>query len=486
MATIRDVLLLVPDHPEAPDLLTAIDESQTSIPVLASIRGIMEFFRQKKDGEEAARKIVADVLANSETVEDDFDEEGNKQSGLILTLLKWLGKTILRRVLSPVLSTVVRITMAVGRFALRAAVQLIIRPVLTAVFGFIVANPLIAGAALLLGGLGYVIYNKWFKKEVSSSVMAPPGTKPSTLPSFETTEGERQRKGKKSEDFGVMETLPSGVPVVKSPTEVAKDLMFKKSKRQRFEMVKQDLVDAANKAGIDVSTIVKIAHFESGFDTTAAPVKLSSAHGLGQFLNAVWTQYINKYGEKYGINTKGGKLTRAEAAQYRNDPKIQAYMLAELTKENILLGRKLGGYNDDANVYALHNLGPGDGARFLKALKTNPNALVRSILSARVIKGNPSLYGNGSVTVDEAYRRMIEFMNAGAVYAKEAKALQDQGATRIASKPPTTEKEVVNPDPEIAQTKQNMNKQASVAANAAPVSNTQVASLNGKLVKVKV
>ena len=203
--------------------------------------------------------------------------------------------------------------------------------------------------------------------------------------------------------------------------------------------------------------MANIANFESrGFNPYARPISsnkslnrvtqfdgvkaISSAHGYGQFLDETWTDMINKKGGKYGIKEAGtlkrykdknGRLrytraAKAIAAKYRNNTKIQAAMLAEFTKENIKLGKKYGGKDDNANVYAMHNLGSGDGAKFLKALKRDPNTVVSSVLSRNVIAGNGSLYGNGNITVGEAYKNMGRLMQKGDVFAKEARALQFQ------------------------------------------------------------
>ncbi len=199
---------------------------------------------------------------------------------------------------------------------------------------------------------------------------------------------------------------------------------------------REDIVGAAQVAGVDPGILAKIANYESKFDPNAAPIAknasrnrvqlhdgrmaLSSAHGYGQFTKDTWTRYINKYGQKYGVAT-AGKLTNKEAAKFRGDKKVQAGLLAEFTKENIQRGRQLGGSNDDANVYALHNLGGGDGAKFLKALKSNPNAPVSSVLSSAVISGNSSLYGDGSITISEAYQRQAQAMRSGEKFAIDAR-----------------------------------------------------------------
>jgi hypothetical protein len=198
-----------------------------------------------------------------------------------------------------------------------------------------------------------------------------------------------------------------------------------KSLKERWNDAKQYLGEAAVKAGIDPGIVAKITGFESGFNSEARPTRkdgsrISSAHGYGQFLDATWTDMLNKHGAKYGVQN-AGNLTKEEAAKLRSNKELQAAMLAEFTKENIEKGRALGGTNDDANVYALHNLGEGTGPNFLKALRSNPNAKVNSVkgMTNAVISGNKSLYGDGNITVQEAYERMAKAMKRGEVFAKD-------------------------------------------------------------------
>lgn len=184
-----------------------------------------------------------------------------------------------------------------------------------------------------------------------------------------------------------------------------------------------ELTRAAVAAGTDPSTMARIASFESGFNPNAAPIqngkRLSSAHGYGQFLDGTWTEMLNKHGSKYGV-ANAGKLTKADAGAMRGDTKLQAAMLAEFTKENMVKGRALGGSDDSANAYAFHNLGEGDASKLLKTMTQAPNAAVSSVLSAKVIENNKSLYGDGSISVSDAYKRMGKKMSEGDAFAADA------------------------------------------------------------------
>ena len=202
---------------------------------------------------------------------------------------------------------------------------------------------------------------------------------------------------------------------------------------QQWDQAKNRLVDASHRAGVDPGTVAKIAAFESRFDPTARPIArdasrnkirqfdgvmaVSSAYGYGQFTDAGWTDTVNRYGQMYGIEN-AARLNNVGAAAYRTDVDLQANMLAEFTKANVIKGRALGGSSDDANVYALHNLGSGDGPRFLRALANDPTREVSDVLSRAVIRGNPSLY-----TLQDAYGKMGAAMANGNRFAEDARAL---------------------------------------------------------------
>ena len=212
---------------------------------------------------------------------------------------------------------------------------------------------------------------------------------------------------------------------------------------QRWNASKDVLVDAARTAGVDADIMVKISGFESGFNSHARPVSsnpdknkvtqfdgskaISSAYGYGQFLNGTWNEMIQKYGEKYGIEG-AEKMTvkQTNDPAIRDNPRLQAAMLAEFTRENIVKGARLGGPDTDANVYAFHNLGDGDATRFLNAMRKNPSQRVDQVLSADVISGNPSLYGDGSRTLAESYKVMGQHMDRYEKYAQEARTMTGQ------------------------------------------------------------
>jgi hypothetical protein len=212
------------------------------------------------------------------------------------------------------------------------------------------------------------------------------------------------------------------------------------TKLERFNQVKSDLQSAAATAGVNAGTLAKITNIESGFKTDAQPISksnpsankytpkgvagakagISSAYGLGQFLNSTWEGQMMESGAKYGVKGTGpgGKITADDANRYRNDPKMQAAMLAEYSKKGIQLGQKYGLQDQDAAVYAHHNLGEGGAKRLFEAVSKNPNAPITQVLTADEIKNNPSMYKPG-MTAKQAFDNLGSKMREGEGYAQQ-------------------------------------------------------------------
>jgi hypothetical protein len=185
--------------------------------------------------------------------------------------------------------------------------------------------------------------------------------------------------------------------------------------------VHDELAKAAKLAGADPAAVMQIAGLESRFNPNAAPIArdqakntqtqhdgrkaISTAHGLGQFLDSTWLETLRKHGGKYGIEN-ASQLTEAQAKSLRGNVSLQAAMLAEHTADNARMAKGITGAADPASVYALHNLGQTGGKRFLGALQKNPNAPLSAVLRPEEIANNPVLYGDGRMTVQQAHQRM--------------------------------------------------------------------------------
>lgn len=112
----------------------------------------------------------------------------------------------------------------------------------------------------------------------------------------------------------------------------------------------------------------------------------SSASGRYQFVEGTFKSYYRK--------VYGGGAAAADAAwrNQRFDVGVQERLMDALIADNAAALDRLGIQTTTGNMYVMHVLGRGDGAKLLQAAPDTP---VAKILSAEVIRGNPGYFGGG-------------------------------------------------------------------------------------------
>lgn len=148
----------------------------------------------------------------------------------------------------------------------------------------------------------------------------------------------------------------------------------------------------------------KIAGPESGGDDGATNGMGSSASGRYQFVEGTFKQL---YKRVYGATSS---QARDAWTNSRFDVAIQEKLMDALVADNeaTLTANRLP--ITDGNMYVMHVLGSGDGPKFLKAPANTP---VSSILSAAIVRQNPTYFGGGK-TVGQAYARVASAVGASA------------------------------------------------------------------------
>ncbi len=127
---------------------------------------------------------------------------------------------------------------------------------------------------------------------------------------------------------------------------------------------------ASHKSGVDFSYLVQQAAAESSFNPHAK-AKTSSATGLYQFIDSTWLSMVDKYGDKYGLNTDG--LNNKEILGMRKDPKAASFMAAAFASENEkTLNNNWGGDVGSTELYFAHFMGASGASSFLNARDENP------------------------------------------------------------------------------------------------------------------
>lgn len=112
---------------------------------------------------------------------------------------------------------------------------------------------------------------------------------------------------------------------------------------------------------------------------------LSTASGLGQFIESTWLRMMRSYRPDL-IAT----LSRAELLELRFDPELSRQMVRHLAQENEAYLRARGHATSAGRLYLAHFLGPAGADT---ALRADPGASVLSVMGGSVVSANPFLRG---------------------------------------------------------------------------------------------
>lgn len=153
------------------------------------------------------------------------------------------------------------------------------------------------------------------------------------------------------------------------------------------EKVKDIIVGAANRVGVNPGIMLAMGQQESSFNPSAQPYitdkktgqrrLLSSAKGIFQFINSTWDSMVAKYSAAYPELLKGAF-----------DPEANALAGALYVKENSEFLKKRSIPVTGTSIYATHFLGPGGAAKLFSAPK---EALASEIMPGPA-KSNPHIF----------------------------------------------------------------------------------------------
>jgi murein DD-endopeptidase MepM/ murein hydrolase activator NlpD len=130
--------------------------------------------------------------------------------------------------------------------------------------------------------------------------------------------------------------------------------------------------------------VQRIIHVESGGNPNAAN-PLSSASGLGQFINSTWLRMMSSYRADLV-----SKMSVNELLALKSDPTLATEMVMNLANENEATLKASGIAGTAGNLYLAHFLGGGGAVSVLSA---SPDTQLSSLLDASVFGANPFLYG---------------------------------------------------------------------------------------------
>jgi tape measure domain-containing protein len=137
-----------------------------------------------------------------------------------------------------------------------------------------------------------------------------------------------------------------------------------------------------------VSQVVKA---ESGGNASAKN-PLSSATGLGQFIESTWLNLFRKH-----FPAEAANMSEKRMLELRQDPDISTKMIEAYASENAAILRQAGVAVNTAALHLAHFLGPQGAAAVLTAAPGTP---VSQLLSQDAIAANPTILGGGATAGD--------------------------------------------------------------------------------------
>ena len=154
---------------------------------------------------------------------------------------------------------------------------------------------------------------------------------------------------------------------------------------------------------------------------------LSTAVGLGQFIESTWLRIIRDHRP----DLMQGR-SRAEILALRLDCTLARQMTTALTRENSNYIRSQGHAATAGNLYLAHFLGPG-GA--VKALSSPPDAPIINAFGAGVVNANPFLRGQTTGWLIQWAARKMNFKGKATATASVAPAPAPATPQRYAANP---------------------------------------------------
>ncbi|WP_165611845.1 peptidoglycan DD-metalloendopeptidase family protein [Cognatiyoonia koreensis] len=147
------------------------------------------------------------------------------------------------------------------------------------------------------------------------------------------------------------------------------------------------VVTIASGGGLTASAAVEaltnqIIQVESAGNANAKN-PLSTATGLGQFIESTWLRMMRDY--RPDLHST---MSRTDLLALRTDPTLSRQMVMNLARENENFLRARGHHVDAGRLYLAHFLGPAGAST---ALSADDNATVLSVMGANVVNANPFL-----------------------------------------------------------------------------------------------
>lgn len=358
-------------------VVESIQDAAKAVVMSGSIARMVQRKREQQRSAATATRAL-ELLRSRIKPEEEEEQRITPLRRFLFKALTFAGRKLFQYVLRPTLQFAARMAMSVVRAVLTGIARFVITPLISAIVGFAVANPITAavGAALLLGGGAYWIWDRFFAKETPAPAL--PDQDVDTR--AEAEDGSiydpvfyRAPGAVGTPSIEQIETQPSSLPAfIAEPVQYVKE-QYKRVTGKKFTGFGAD-VDTYIKEAVQLYPILKedelrgFIKMEAGWTGAMSP---TGAIGTGQFILSTWNGLAAKpEGKAIGMvpipTYKGGAPIPAnKGGTFRtaNDPRfnkrVNTLATALLASENAAMLKKNKLPITGANLYMMHNIGPG-------------------------------------------------------------------------------------------------------------------------------
>jgi|GEM_PF-2924692 len=170
---------------------------------------------------------------------------------------------------------------------------------------------------------------------------------------------------------------------------------------------------------------------ESACNPNRCATGLSSACGMFQYTTGTWAVDSQRY------NLAVNGINKPLDPNSRFDPTIAAQVTGytagyyQNADASTIQNAVSAGMDPSVALYSIHNLGSAGGPTLMNAYAQDPNQSVNQVLTATEIRNNPSLYGDGTISVAQAQNNIIARMNGTATFNSPTQTASIQSPLNI-------------------------------------------------------
>ena len=358
---------------DQPDVMEALRDTVQLSTLAGSLGRLLskrsENDKKRKHAQEAMTRFIATASkVEAEEQGPDMDLMGR----FLGRVLKFVGKRVVKAAVRPILRFAGRMAMNIIRVAARTVLRFVIFPVLEALVALAIANPVTAGilaAGAVIGG-GVYLWKKYFSSPDVEDLVSYKEVDTNNIAEVETDQAEigpqavvEQQATVAPEVYekSTLETIAAPIKkALAAPIAAVKSATTSKKKKGKFTGFGNDVDGYIHEAvrlypTLPLAELRGFIKMEGGWTGAMSP---TGAIGTGQFIQPTWDALAAMpEGEAIGMTKIGKRFRKPDDPRF--DKRINTLATGLLASQNAKALKKAKLPVNGANLYMMHNIGPG-------------------------------------------------------------------------------------------------------------------------------